>query len=231
MLDDIVTTIDSTHRKRICKLLFEYFNDKQLIITTNDNIWYDQFICYQRAYGMQGKFVNKIISKWNVNHGPSLIGYKPRIENIKDKLDAGDKSGAANEIRQYLEWLLKKVCEFFEVKITYKPYGRNTVADLFEPSKSRISKLGKNQNWGQEMIGKFIDVEADTQTLNALSHDNPEMANISVGELTSLLSAIQNLEKAFQCNSCREFLRYDQTSKFIRCINGKCLVPSAFKTT
>ena len=45
ILDDIVTTIDASHRVRICKLLYEYFKDKQLIITTHDSIWYDRACC------------------------------------------------------------------------------------------------------------------------------------------------------------------------------------------
>jgi recombinational DNA repair ATPase RecF len=45
ILDDIVTTIDSQHRMKICELIYENFSDKQLIITTHDNVWFELPCC------------------------------------------------------------------------------------------------------------------------------------------------------------------------------------------
>ena len=42
ILDDVVTTVDSKHRNHICKLLIEEFQEKQMIVTTHDNLWYEQ---------------------------------------------------------------------------------------------------------------------------------------------------------------------------------------------
>jgi recombinational DNA repair ATPase RecF len=42
VLDDVVSTVDAKHRENICKLLFEEFRDQQLIITTQDEVWYEQ---------------------------------------------------------------------------------------------------------------------------------------------------------------------------------------------
>ncbi|GAH88873.1 unnamed protein product, partial [marine sediment metagenome] len=42
VLDDVVSTVDAKHRENICKLLFEEFRDQQIIITTQDGVWYEQ---------------------------------------------------------------------------------------------------------------------------------------------------------------------------------------------
>ena len=56
VLDDVVSTLDAKHRENICKLLLEEFRDKQLIITTHDEVWYKQLRAFQRAYGIEGDF-------------------------------------------------------------------------------------------------------------------------------------------------------------------------------
>jgi len=42
VLDDVVTTVDARHRENICKLLHQEFEDRQLILTTHDGVWYEQ---------------------------------------------------------------------------------------------------------------------------------------------------------------------------------------------
>jgi wobble nucleotide-excising tRNase len=70
ILDDVVTTVDAKHRARICRLLYEDFRDKQMIITTCDNVWYQQLVAHQPRLGVQGKFKNIIIADWDVDTGP-----------------------------------------------------------------------------------------------------------------------------------------------------------------
>lgn len=205
IFDDIVTTIDSTHRARICKLIYEHFRDKQLIITTCDNIWYDQLITYQKTYGCQGKFENKMILDWNIDQGPILSGYKPRNIKIREKLDNSDKTGAANEIRQYLEWLLKIICESTKAEVPFRSNGRYTVSDLLIPSKKRVTKLSRNSNWDSDILAKYDSLETTTPIANLLSHDNLDGASISKSEIEDLFDAVCNLHQAFLCKNCEEF--------------------------
>ena len=230
ILDDIVTTIDSSHRVRICKLLYEHFKDKQLIITTHDKIWYDQLVTYQRSYGLQGKFQNMTIVGWNILHGPKLLQYKPRIDRIREKLENGDKSGAANDIRQYMEWLLKEICEAIKADVPFKGNGLYTIGDLLIPSKRRITKLVKETEWKNNIVQVYAELESAAPIANLLSHDNPEAANISKGEIETLLKAVHNLHQSFQCDGCHEILYYEQHSGYLRCINHKCEKPVIIKT-
>ena len=231
ILDDIVTTMDATHRSRFCKLLYEHFRDKQLIITTCDNIWYDQLITYQKTFGCQGKFENKMILGWNIDQGPVLSGYKPRLVKIREKLDSSDKAGAANEIRQYLEWLLKNICESIKAEVPFRSSGRYTVADLLIPSKKRVTKLCKNTEWESDILAKYGSLESAAPIANILSHDNLDAGSISKSEIEDLFDAVCNLHQAFLCKNCEEFLQYDQISSNLRCINNKCKTPTTYKTS
>ena len=141
-----------------------------------------ELVANQRTFGLQGKFENKIIAGWNILEGPILLGFKPTIEKIREKLDSGDKTGAANGIRQYLEWLLKEICEAIKAEVPFRGDGRYGVGDLLIPSKKRVAKLAKNCEWGKDILTKYADLEA-TPIANLLSHDNADAGNISKNEI------------------------------------------------
>ena len=108
LLDDVVTTIDSGHRQRVCDLLLSEYSGYQMVITTHDAIWYREFAAAQRALGHDGAFLNLEIASWSLEAGPCIDKFLPRIELIERRIQANDKTGAGNEARQYLEWLLKQ---------------------------------------------------------------------------------------------------------------------------
>jgi len=222
VLDDIVTTIDSSHRRRICQLLYEKFSDKQLIITTHDNIWNEQLISLQRQYSLHGKFINLKINSWTVDNGPEFDTYKTKIEKIEKKLYEKDKTGAANEIRQYLEALLKNICENLTVLVVYSRKPRYTISDLFGPSRQRITKLVKESEWKTEIEKKYSQIDSQLLYLNPLSHDSSDFVNVSIEELQNLLCDIQSLEKLLQCKNCNQDLSYEPQLNYICCTNSKC---------
>jgi hypothetical protein len=225
ILDDAVTTIDSQHRQLICKLLFEHFRDYQLFITTHDAIWYEQLCTAQQAYGISGNCKNLEIVKWTFETGPIIEPYKPRWERVENKINAGDKHGAASEGRRYLEWLLKNICEMMQARPIFKTTGY-TVADLFTPSKERLTKLVKDPKFKQQIATRFQELEATILMGNLLSHDNLEAANVSMDEVKRFCVAIHELHNTLICNCCGAFLKYYQDLKRIRCPNSRCLRPT-----
>ena len=230
ILDDVVTTIDANHRNRIAELLLRKFKDYQLIITTHDGIWYNQLIDSQRAFNMQGNFVKLEILKWDVSTGPIISPYKPRWERILDKLESSDKTGAGNECRTYLEWLLKEICEQLEVPIPFKRNGRYTVAELFDPTEKRIREKLKDGCLKDDLLSKFKDLRANVFMGNLLSHDNPEIENLSIEEVKTFCEAVHNLHEAFLCPKCRRFLKYFRDSKIVRCSDLRCESPKKEET-
>jgi len=230
ILDDVVTTIDASHRNKIAELLLKEFKDYQLVITTHDRIWYDQLIHFQRALNVQGNFINMEIIQWDVNTGPRISPYKPRWEKILDKLGNNDKTGSGNECRIYLEWLLKEICEQLEVPVPFKRNGRYSVAELFDPAEKRIKNKLKDGDFKKDLLNKFETLRATSFMGNLLSHDNPEIENLSIEEVKVFCNAVHNLHMAFLCPKCGRLLKYFRDSKIVRCPNLRCESPKNEET-
>ncbi len=230
VLDDVVTTVDARHRENICKLLIEEFGDKQLIITTHDGVWYEQLRAAQRAYGVQGNFKNLSIVDWSVDTGPIIRPYKPRWERIQEKIASGDKVGAGNEGRRYLEWLLERICELTQAPVPFKSSGRYTVGDLFVPTKKRIRDLIRDEEFKASVLERFRNLEMTIIMGNILSHNNVLAESVSIDEVESFCNRVRELHEAFLCPGCGRFINYYRDLKILRCSNPKCENPIEVKT-
>jgi len=229
-LDDVVTTVDARHRENICRLLIEEFGDKQLVITTHDGVWYEQLRAAQRAYGVEGNFKNLNIVEWSVDTGPIIRPYKPRWERIQEKIDSGDKVGAGNEGRQYLEWLLERICELTQAPVPFKSSGRYTVGDLFDPAKKRIKDLVKDEEFKASILERFRNLEMTIIMGNILSHNNVLTESVSIDEVKSFCSRVRELHEVFLCPECGRFINYYRELKILRCSNPRCKNPIEVKT-
>lgn len=230
ILDDIVTTIDANHRKRIAQLLLEEFGDKQLIITTHDGIWYDELVSFQRAHRVQSKFENIEIVEWDISTGPITRRYKPKWGKILEKLENKDKNGAGNETRIYVEWILKQCCTMMESTVVFKDSGKYTVAELLDSAESRITKLLKESDLKTDQLEQFKELRATVFMGNLLSHDNPQLENLSFGEIEEFCNATHDLHNSFLCPECENFLQYFRTSDVVRCSNLRCDSPTKVET-
>ena len=225
VLDDVVTTIDAQHRELICKLLFEQFKDYQLFITTHDGIWYEQLRSHQRACGIEGKFKNLEIIRWEVETGPLVEPFRPRWERIEERIDSSDKLGAGIEGRQYLEWLLKEICEATRATVPFKIAAKYVVSDLWNPAKQRVSKLVKDDGFREKVLQRFHELETTIIMGNLLSHDNPLIDTVSIVEAKRFCEAVHELNNVFNCPNCGSFLKYYQDMKKLRCPNSRCKSP------
>lgn len=225
VLDDVVSTIDAQHRELICKLLFEEFKDYQLFITTHDGIWYEQLRSHQRACGIEGKFKNLEITRWEAETGPLIEPFKPRWERIQKRIDSSDKLGAGIEGRQYLEWLLKEICEATRAVVPFKIAAKYVVSDLWNPAKQRVSKLVKDDEFRRKVLQRFQGLEATIIMGNLLSHDNPLIETVSIEEAKRFCESVHKLNNVFNCPNCGSFLKYYQNMKKLRCPNSRCEKP------
>lgn len=230
ILDDVVTTIDSNHRKKIAQLLMTEFAGNQLLITTHDGIWYEQLIGTQKAYGHQGNFKNVEIIDWEKDRGPRMAPYKPRWEKIQDKLNSGDKTGAGNDGRTYLEATLKEICENMLVPVAFRSLGKYEVKELFDPAEKRIKGLLKDSEFKTTVLSKFQELRLTMFMGNLLSHDNIQIEEVSLEEVKSFCSAVHNLYRAFLCPDCGFFVSYFRDLKIVRCSNPRCVSPLEVKT-
>lgn len=215
VLDDVVSSIDSGHRQRICRLLFDEFPDVQFFITTHDYIWFEELRSLQKACGKEHQFKNLQILDWSLEDGPRLDKYKPRWERIREKLERGDKDGAASDTRKELEAFLLELSISLMTPIPLKRDGRYTVADLHDPVVARVKKLIPEYYKNNQTV--FQNLQANGIFGNLLVHNNPRAANTSLDEVRSFVQAVQDFESVLTCSKCLQIPVYHRDAKVIRC--------------
>jgi hypothetical protein len=214
-LDDVVSSIDSGHRQRICTLLFDEFPDVQFFITTHDYIWFEELRSIQRACGKEHKFKNLQILDWSLEDGPRLDKYKPRWERIREKLDNVDKDGAAGDTRKELEAFLLEASICLMTPIPLRRDGKYTVADLHDPLIARIKKLVPDIYRDHQMV--FQNLQANGIFGNLLVHNNPRAENASIEEVRVFTDVVECFEALLTCAKCHQIPVYYREAKIIRC--------------
>lgn len=218
VLDDVISSFDSTHRKRFADLLFEKFADYQFILLTHEDQW---FSYVQQLAKRKGWTIGEI--KWTEAKGTHLEE-KPNDlkEFIERELANSSVETLGNPIRKYLEAKLKDICLNLEVKVSFKlnDVNEKRMADeLLNELKAKIKKSGL-----QDIKEKVPIIErvANSSILgNLLSHDNP--FNPKLGDLKAFWADIKELEKIFYCQetTCTRpkvsVKNYDNVAKKIRC--------------
>jgi hypothetical protein len=215
VLDDVVSSVDAAHRGRVCKLLCEKFADSQLVVTTHDYMWMEEWEAYQRALNVSHRFVNLRILNWSLDHGPTLDKYRPRWEWLAQKLAAGDREGAASEARRILEWLLLEMVFNAEAPIALTRDGKYTVAQLYVPLLTRLKKLNKEIETGNSVV--FQDLQISGIFGNLLTHNNLQAGNTSQAEVQAFADAVTALYSLFYCTDCNQLVKYDRNDTELKC--------------
>ncbi|MCZ3367261.1 MULTISPECIES: AAA family ATPase [Methanobacterium] len=187
ILDDIVTTVDSAHRQMICKLLFTKFKKKQFIITTHENLWYQQLIKSQQVFGVN--FKNYTITNWTVDDGPDLKPYQIKLDRIYNKIDSGDLACAGNEGRQYLEWILEEICKSIDAEVLMK--ARYTAGDLVGPVRHQLKDIVADAEIKCQIKEAFRELDNNSIMGNILSHSNLLAGNVSPTEVRRFVKSVK----------------------------------------
>ncbi len=116
ILDDVVMSIDATHRKGVCKLLRESFPDRQFIITTHDSAWARQL----RSDGIvkQANMVHFL--NWSIDTGPIWEFDKDMWDKIDSDLSKDDVPAAAHRLRSNAECFFEGICDSLAGNLEYR---------------------------------------------------------------------------------------------------------------
>ena len=218
VLDDVISSFDSTHRKRFAELIFEKFSKYQIILLTHEKEWFTNIV--SPLAKKKGWLINEI--KWTYSKG-THFEEKPNDlrEFIEASLAGSNVDNLGNPIRRYLEHSLKDICINLDVKVSFR-YNINNEKrmpdELLNELKSRINDKST------DLKAKIptIDRVANSSLLgNLLSHDNP--FNPKLGDLKAFWADIIELEKIFICDQsdCKRpkvtLKNYDNVANKIRC--------------
>ena len=175
ILDDVVTSIDSQHRRNIARLLKEKISDKyQIIITTHDKLW-DRHLRSEGVISSNNSFQ---LSAWTIDEGPYILSENGDWGRIESLLKIGDVNGAAHRLRHTAEWFLREACYQMEAETTFK--DRWDFGDFLNSSMSKYRDLLKKAKNARNSWGMSTD------KLDKIDKHRKEVykkINIKIGEI------------------------------------------------
>jgi len=217
ILDDIISSFDSNHRKRLSDLLLKNFSDYQIFILTHERNWFDYMKHLVR--GKADWIVNVI--NWSESKGTHFDEILVDIKRIiEQNLTDNDKRGLGNLMRKYLEKLLKQISEEIEVYVKYRSNELNEERmsnELLSELKSKINKQPSKEIF-EVIIKKMI---SSVFVANKDSHNSS--FNPSIGDCRAFWEDVVRIENLFYCEECNKPISkryYDNVGKQIRCKCG-----------
>ncbi|CAD6492451.1 MAG: DNA replication and repair protein RecF [Candidatus Argoarchaeum ethanivorans] len=214
ILDDVVMSVDSSHRRSICRILASSFPDRQFLITTHDKTWANQM----RSEGVIDR--NGLIEfyNWNVDTGPQVNYQADMWTKIEEDLEKNDVPSAAARLRRGLEEYFGLVCDSLHIPVRYKLNGQLDLGDFISPLMDRyrdIIKKGRNSasSWGNiEVKEKFDELDSIRKEIYTRTHAeqwgiNPNVHYnnwifFSENDFRPIKEAFQDFCNLFVCGSC-----------------------------
>lgn len=237
ILDDVVMSVDTGHRRAFCNVLLKHFPDKQFIITTHDTTWANQLKSAGLVPGKQMlKFAN-----WSVEDGPMVHYEADMWGRIQADLDADDIAAAAAKLRRGMEEFSRFVCHNLKANVPYTLDDAGSLGDFLPAAIGRYKELlGKAKDaansWNQTAVVddlKKIDeiaktiiakTNAEQWNVNKAVHYN-EWANLTKQDFQPVVNAFQELyENVFSCSNqeCQAVLHVLQEGPNVTGVKCKC---------
>ena len=227
VLDDIVATVDSSHKERIARLLLDEFDDYQLIITTHNKMWFNQIRHLVKARQKHKKDDNEYkdyqfieIKSWNLDEGPYLSNHKTDVQTIQKHLINKDLVAAVHASRRYLENVLRNTCIANRAKITYKetPYF---LVDYLNAAEKEISFHTQESEFRDYYEDIFFEIEQTRFLGNSFVHSD-EDDDLTFLEASTFCDAVYELHEAVTCRECGSYIEFNKFNHKGRCTNRKC---------
>lgn len=239
VLDDVVMSVDIEHRKNFCKVLTDYFPNKQFIITTHDQIW-------ARHLMDNGIVPNKNyihFSTWSVDAGPTVsIGHN--IWELSRKKADSNLNEASAFLRREMECFFENICDKLSAKLRYNSAHRwgfgeymnaahSSLKDIYSTAKKHAEKFSNAElkqkiNDTESALTRYRKVlDTNNWVTNTLVHYNPKYS-VAKSEFLSALKAMEDFCGCFQCSDCNRSLSliFDGLNpSMLRCRCGKQMYP------
>jgi hypothetical protein len=198
VLDDVLTSIDREHRRRVGELLFQEFADYQIVLTTHDEHWHDLLNSSARAWGIQGQWAFVKVAGWNVNSGPSLSEVNDSWEFVDAHLTEADYRELGGPFRLILEDFLKRTATKLELKVKFKIDGKYTVGDFLNAGiqdviRDSLIKLAPAEDTAIKTdVGRVF---GQGDLVNFLSHDNPGRLEVTIDQAKDFVRGVRDLTR------------------------------------
>lgn len=236
VLDDVVMSVDASHRQSVAQLLITEFKQFQFVITTHERVWAMQI----KNYGLVPKNNHWAFAGWTVSDGPSAELVEDYFDVALKLLEKNQVNEAAGVLRRNLEREFDSLCDDFRGAVPYNSHHQWTLGPLKDGTTSKYRKLLDKANkaaksWSNSLL--LAEIEAlqsrlskamaecarEGWILNPTVHYN-EWATFEPSELKSLILGYQELIACFRCQHCQNpmLLSCDgMDEKILHCACGK----------
>lgn len=218
VLDDIVTSFDTSHRRRLLRLLRDEFSDWQIIILTHESVWFE---IIKREMAQHGWKFHEVRAD-----GPNGIVLDDSLASLKEIIaQKKGKDDVTNDLRKLLEMVLKEICASLEVKVAFRFNEWNEKRMSEELISQLRSTLGdKSPDLKKHAV--FSDLAGSALVANLVSHDNAD--RIVGKDIDVLLEDIEKLVSLFMCPECERYISAKievPGEKAVSCKCGKTRIP------
>lgn len=213
VLDDVVTSIDTNHRRQFCKLLKDTFPDVQFIITTHDEVWARQM----QSSGLIARASMAKFYGWTVDGGPLYSQGGDFWVQIEADLAKDDVPGAAHKLRRNLEASLADIAANIQGRVVFRPDNNYELSSFFAAVKGRHGDLLKKaassaNSWNNDAAKQQVeDIKAErgqailaqdgeNWAINALVHNN-DWAAMSKADFIPVVEASKQFLDLFTCGN------------------------------
>jgi len=234
ILDDVVMSIDSNHRRSICRLLKQHFPDTQFVITTHNKTWARQL----NTDGVVKKSNSFHFKGWSIDAGPSYGEDGDVWQNIQVKLQDDEISSAAHLLREHCEFFYENVCNSLKGKVEYRSDGRWEFGDYLNAAKSSykgyLKKAKKSANsWNKKDDVKeyeqketqakeiFERIQMEHWGINENVHYN-KWKDFTKEDFLPVAEVFQDLENLFRCPECQGIIGVNTVGKTLTNIKCPC---------
>ena len=236
VLDDVLMSVDTGHRREVCTLLKKEFPNTQFIMTTHDPIW----MRHMKTEGLingQGAVQFRV---WNVDQGPTQWDDRDVWTEMHDYLNKNDVRAAAALLRHFLEYTSAELCHRLRAPVEFRGDAQYQLGEMLPPAVGRLRKLYTTakdvaNSWKQQDIVSDIGNRADEFSklvvasqveqwqINPAVHFNA-WANFTKNDFLPVVNVFHALLSGFTCPTCSEFLRVSpdrESAEVLRCECGK----------
>ncbi|WP_300039495.1 AAA family ATPase [uncultured Roseobacter sp.] len=209
VLDDVLMSVDTGHRREVCRLLKTQFPNTQFILTTHDRVW----LQYMKTEGLIGR--SQLFGGWSVELGPRIWDDQDIWTEIQLELDRNDIAKAAWLLRRYLEFISTVLADNLRASVEFRGDAHYDLGDLLPPVLNQWrSRLGKGikaaAKWGHDKTKEELEeklataealikaTDAERWTINPSVHFN-EWQNFTKAEFQAVVDAFKALLDHIRC--------------------------------
>jgi len=215
VFDDVLMSVDTSHRREVCNLLKQHFPNTQFIFTTHDEVW----LKLMTTAGLIKPGNATRFSNWNPDVGPSEWRTRDVWIEIDNSLKENDVRTASSILRYYLEHIFKEVCDSLHVRVEFRGDGRYELGDMLAPAVRHLRNLILDgakaaETWSKTDVAEtlrarekslgdsFLATNAEQWQINPAIHYN-EWANFAPNDFSPVVAAFRDLVNMFFCQESK----------------------------